>query len=238
MFEVFLWTDERDPVYFEYEISPLGRELPIMVPNIDGKFLGWLPWHYEGDRKIRKATSAIGGEVKSGRGGQGLDGGGLHPVRTAERRCGTCRRSPARAGGRTSTAWTTTTASTPSWDWSRVGAELPRVPEVRHAGVRMNAPGPARTEHPTRPGPRPRARLLAGDRDQHHPDRRRRRLRHDPADPRRPARPRTPCWRGSSRACSSSPTAWSGANSARHCPPPAGRTTSCSKATAGRAGAG
>src|SRR5262249_45110164 len=56
VFEVFLWPDERDPVYFEYEISPLNKELPIIVPNFDGKFLGWRPWHYEGDRKIRKAT--------------------------------------------------------------------------------------------------------------------------------------------------------------------------------------
>ena len=24
VFEVFLWPDERDPLYFEYEISPLG----------------------------------------------------------------------------------------------------------------------------------------------------------------------------------------------------------------------
>jgi predicted TIM-barrel fold metal-dependent hydrolase len=66
VFEVFLWTDERDRLYFEYEISPLGRELPIMVPNNDGQFMGWLPWHYDGNRKIKKATSAIGGEVKSG----------------------------------------------------------------------------------------------------------------------------------------------------------------------------
>jgi hypothetical protein len=28
--------------------------------------MGWLPWHYDGNRKIKKATSAIGGEVKSG----------------------------------------------------------------------------------------------------------------------------------------------------------------------------
>lgn len=66
VFEVFLWTDERDRLYFEYEISPLGRELPIMVPNNDGQFMGWLPWHYSGNRKIKKGTSAIGGEVKSG----------------------------------------------------------------------------------------------------------------------------------------------------------------------------
>ena len=61
VFEVFLWTDERYPVYFEYEISPLGRELPILVPNFGGEFLGWRPWHYEGERLIRKATSIIGG---------------------------------------------------------------------------------------------------------------------------------------------------------------------------------
>jgi hypothetical protein len=61
VFEVFLWTDERYPVYFEYEISPLNRELPILIPNFGGQFLGWRPWHYDGDRRIRKATSIIGG---------------------------------------------------------------------------------------------------------------------------------------------------------------------------------
>jgi len=61
VFEVFLWTDERFPMYFEYEISPLNHELPIMVPNFGGQFLGWRPWHYERDRMIRKATSVTGG---------------------------------------------------------------------------------------------------------------------------------------------------------------------------------
>ncbi len=61
VFEVFLWTDERYPVYFEYEISPLGYELPIIIPNFEGKFLGWRPWHYEGQRKTRKAVSIMGG---------------------------------------------------------------------------------------------------------------------------------------------------------------------------------
>ena len=64
--EVFLWTSEDFPVYFEYEISPADYELPIMVPNYKGKFLGWLPWKYDGDRKIVHATSSIGGEKKSG----------------------------------------------------------------------------------------------------------------------------------------------------------------------------
>lgn len=65
IFEVFLWPDEKQPVYFEYEISPLGAELPILVPNFDGQFLGWRPWNYAGTRKVRKATSVTGGEKKS-----------------------------------------------------------------------------------------------------------------------------------------------------------------------------
>ena len=64
--EVFLWTDENFPVYFEYELSPLNFELPIIVPNNKGTFLGWLPWHYEGDRKTRHATSVTGGTKESG----------------------------------------------------------------------------------------------------------------------------------------------------------------------------
>jgi predicted TIM-barrel fold metal-dependent hydrolase len=66
VFEVFLWTDEKQPVYFEYEISPLNVELPILVPNFDGTFLGWIPWHYEGERRSRKATAVKGGEKKAG----------------------------------------------------------------------------------------------------------------------------------------------------------------------------
>jgi hypothetical protein len=66
VFEVFLWTDERYPVYFEYEISPLNHELPIIIPNFEGQFLGWRPWDYEGDRKIRKATSVTGGPKQPG----------------------------------------------------------------------------------------------------------------------------------------------------------------------------
>ncbi len=61
VFEVFLWPDERNRIYFEYEISPLNRELPILVPNFGGEFFGWRPWHYEGDRRTRKATSITGG---------------------------------------------------------------------------------------------------------------------------------------------------------------------------------
>jgi len=58
VFEVFLWTDERHPIYFEYQISPLNRELAILVPNFGGQFLGRRPWHYEKDRVTRKNVSA------------------------------------------------------------------------------------------------------------------------------------------------------------------------------------
>ncbi|MEO2015054.1 MAG: carbohydrate-binding family 9-like protein [Fuerstiella sp.] len=65
VFECFFWTSEDHPVYFEYEISPLGYELPILVPNLDGRFLGWRPWNYEGSKKIQKKVSASGGSSES-----------------------------------------------------------------------------------------------------------------------------------------------------------------------------
>jgi hypothetical protein len=54
--EIFFWTDESTPLYFEYELSPLNYELAILVPNFGGDFLGWRPWHYEGARKTKHAT--------------------------------------------------------------------------------------------------------------------------------------------------------------------------------------
>ena len=48
--EIFFWPDEEMPVYFEYELSPRNYELPILVPNKAGSFLGWRPWKYEGER--------------------------------------------------------------------------------------------------------------------------------------------------------------------------------------------
>ena len=65
VFEVFIWTDERHPIYFEYQISPLNRELAILVPNFGGQFLGWRPWHYERERLTKKATTVRGGKRES-----------------------------------------------------------------------------------------------------------------------------------------------------------------------------
>ncbi|HZE97641.1 MAG TPA: carbohydrate-binding family 9-like protein [Planctomycetota bacterium] len=66
VYEVFLQPDDGLPLYFEYEISPLGFELPILVSNNHGTFMGWLPWYYLNDRKIRKATAATGGPKQAG----------------------------------------------------------------------------------------------------------------------------------------------------------------------------
>lgn len=59
--EIFLWPDPSVPIYFEYELSPLNYELPILVPNLNGKMHGWRPWYYEGSRRTQHATSAQGG---------------------------------------------------------------------------------------------------------------------------------------------------------------------------------
>ena len=66
VFEVFLQTDESNPLYFEYEINPLNHELVILVPNNGGDFHGWSPWHYEGERKVRKAVKVYDGKAESG----------------------------------------------------------------------------------------------------------------------------------------------------------------------------
>jgi len=66
VYEAFFWPDRAAPIYFEYEISPMNAELPILVPNNKGAFMGWLPWHYEGGRKVRKATAVKGGSKEPG----------------------------------------------------------------------------------------------------------------------------------------------------------------------------
>jgi len=64
--EVFLWPDTTETIYFEYEISPLNYELALIVPNFNGNFLGWIPWQYTGDRKVKHSTYVEGGAKKSG----------------------------------------------------------------------------------------------------------------------------------------------------------------------------
>ena len=120
VFEVYLWPDERYPVYFEYEISPLNRELPIIIPNFGGQFLGWRPWHYEGKRKVRKATSAQGGELKSGGAVSGWTAEFFIPYELLT----PLQNVPPKAGGR----WRANfyrmdydDGKTTAWDWAPVG---------------------------------------------------------------------------------------------------------------------
>ena len=120
VFEFFLRPDDRDPIYFEYEISPLGRELPILVPNLDGKFLGWRPWHYEGGRKVRKATSAVGGVLASG----SKVGGWKAEVFVPFELLAPMRNVPPKAGSRWKANFYRLDydgGTAASWDWSRVG---------------------------------------------------------------------------------------------------------------------
>jgi hypothetical protein len=63
--EVFLWPDTSFPIYFEYEVSPLNYELPILVPNMNGKAQGWKPWHYNDNNRVQHETSVQGGQKKS-----------------------------------------------------------------------------------------------------------------------------------------------------------------------------
>jgi len=62
--EVFFWTDESSPVYFEYEISPLNYELPILIYNNEWELLRWQPFHYEENRRTQHAVTVRGGEQK------------------------------------------------------------------------------------------------------------------------------------------------------------------------------
>ena len=63
--EVFLWTNEKEPFYFEYELSPLNYELPLLISNENGELLRWMPFHYEPGRITGHATAVRGGEKKS-----------------------------------------------------------------------------------------------------------------------------------------------------------------------------
>ena len=60
--EIFLQPGPENSGYFEYEVSPLGHEIPLLVSQVDGTFHGWLPWKYTGPRKCRAQTVICGGD--------------------------------------------------------------------------------------------------------------------------------------------------------------------------------
>ncbi len=60
--EIFLWPDESRRVYFQYDLSPLGAELPLLIPSPEFPH-GWSPWQYEGARRVAAKTAAVGGAL-------------------------------------------------------------------------------------------------------------------------------------------------------------------------------
>ena len=66
VFEVFLHTDPKTPIYFEYEVNQLNKELVLLIPNLNGKAYGWLPWRYEKERSVKKAVNVGGGKNAMG----------------------------------------------------------------------------------------------------------------------------------------------------------------------------
>lgn len=64
--EWFLQPDPATPVYIEYEISPLGHHLVLIVPNDGRSFHGWQGWKMDRNRIIRRAVQVRGGERRPG----------------------------------------------------------------------------------------------------------------------------------------------------------------------------
>ena len=62
VFEVFFHPEPKQPLYFEYEINQLNRELVLLIHNARGNFAGWAPWHYERGRVVKKMVDITGGK--------------------------------------------------------------------------------------------------------------------------------------------------------------------------------
>ena len=54
VFEVFFHPQPATPIYLEYEVNALDAELVLMIPNLDHKIMGWVPWKYNDKRKVVK----------------------------------------------------------------------------------------------------------------------------------------------------------------------------------------
>lgn len=64
VFEVFFHTNPKLPLYFEYEINQLNKELVLIIPNLKENIYGWIPWHYENERRVKKMVNISGGKKK------------------------------------------------------------------------------------------------------------------------------------------------------------------------------
>ena len=66
VFEAFFHPNPDLSLYFEYEVNALSKELVLLIPNYKNSFMGWMPWQYEGRRKVQKKVDVDGGAAKSG----------------------------------------------------------------------------------------------------------------------------------------------------------------------------
>jgi Carbohydrate-binding family 9 len=62
VFEVFFHTDPGTPIYLEYEVNQLNKELVLLVPSINGRAYGWIPWNYDKKRRVKKMINVVGGK--------------------------------------------------------------------------------------------------------------------------------------------------------------------------------
>jgi hypothetical protein len=63
--ELFLQPDTTRSHYFEYELSPLNFETPLLIFNTNGDLNSWQPFEQSEKRKVVHATSVTGG-IKEG----------------------------------------------------------------------------------------------------------------------------------------------------------------------------
>jgi Carbohydrate-binding family 9 len=66
VFEVFFHPDTNTPLYLEYEVNQLDKELVLLIPHLKNRMFGWIPWHYEKERQVKKIVNIAGGKMEAG----------------------------------------------------------------------------------------------------------------------------------------------------------------------------
>jgi hypothetical protein len=68
VYEVFFHPDPTVPIYYEYEVNPMGRELILTLARSKGNTVGWAPWphEYRQDRLVQRKVSLSGGSPRVG----------------------------------------------------------------------------------------------------------------------------------------------------------------------------
>jgi len=70
--EIFLQPDESQRVYIEYELSPLNKDLVLLVPNDGQQFYGWTTFKMPEERLPRHEVTVRGGKREPGAQMQGF----------------------------------------------------------------------------------------------------------------------------------------------------------------------